>query len=276
MKMLLVLVQLCFFSHTTSANSKSDYYQAIQIERLSGYQLKSELKRLISATHRPQSYGALYKIYLKSDLDQTYENDGSILDIYSERVKGSEQYNYSKPSDLCGSYRGEGDCLNREHLFPQSVFQKKFPMKADFFHIFPTDGYVNNKRGHLPFGEVKNPNWVSSNGSKVGHNSIGTFRGMVFEPIDEFKGDVARALLYFAIRYEDRVRSWNHEMLNGTSDQVYTKWFLKILLKWNKQDPVSKHEITRNEWGHKFQGNRNPLIDFPSFTSMIWKTSELK
>jgi endonuclease I len=275
MIIILALVQVCFFSISSYADTKSDYYQIKNIEDLSGYQLKSELKRLIRRTHNPQTYGALYLVYLKSDLDRSYEKDGSILDIYSERVNGPDKYNFSKKSHLCGSYRKEGDCANREHLFPQSIFEKRFPMKADFFHIFPTDGYVNNRRGHLPFGEVKNPKWVSSNGSKVGPNTIGEYKQEVFEPIDEFKGDVARALLYFAIRYEDRVTSWSSVMLNGTSEQVYSTWFLNILLKWHKQDPVSGHELRRNNYGHEFQGNRNPLIDFPKFATLIWGSSKL-
>ena len=275
MMILLALIHACFFTTSANADPKSDYYQVKNIEKLSGYQLKSELKRLIKSTHNPQSYGALYSVYLKSDIDRSYENDGSIMDIYSEKIKAADKYNYSTKSHLCGSYRQEGDCANREHLFPQSIFEKKFPMKADFFHIFPTDGYVNNRRGHLPFGEVKNPTWTSSNGSKVGPNAIGKYTAQVFEPIDEFKGDIARALLYFAIRYEDRVASWNSAMLNGTSNQVYSRWFLNILLKWHKQDPVSAHELRRNNYGQEFQGNRNPLIDFPQYATSIWGVSSL-
>ncbi|OUS00192.1 hypothetical protein A9Q84_03135 [Halobacteriovorax marinus] len=270
MKLLLILVQLCIFSQNVSASTKTKYYRPTALAKFTGYALKTELKRIITATHSPNSYGQLYKVYLKSDLDNTYDGDNSIVDIYSERVGGRDSYNYSNRSDMCGSYKKEGDCINREHLFPQSIFNKRAPMRADFFHVFPTDGYVNGRRGRLPFGEVRVAHWSSKNGSKVGKNSIGKYTGQVFEPIDEFKGDVARALLYFAIRYEDRVASWDHVMLNGTSDQVYATWFLKILLKWHKQDPVSAHEIKRNDHGYKFQGNRNPLIDYPKFAMMIW------
>ena len=72
-------------------------------------------------------------------------------------------------------------------------------MRHDFFHIYPSDGYVNNRRGHLSFGEVSQASWESSNGSKVGMNIFEREGNMVFEPIDEFKGDIARALLYFAV-----------------------------------------------------------------------------
>ena len=93
---------------------------------------------------------------------------------------------------------------------------------------------------------------------------------MVFEPIDEFKGDIARALLYFATRYEGRVGSFNHVMFDGSREQVYTTWFLNMLVKWHKMDPVSPHEIHRNDVGFRFQGNRNPFIDHPEFVEKIW------
>ena len=59
-------------------------------------------------------------------------------------------------------------------------------------------------------------------------------------------------------------------MLNGSKDQVYKTWFVKLLLKWHKMDPVSQHEIQRNNVGQKFQGNRNPFIDHPEWVEAIW------
>jgi len=76
--------------------------------------------------------------------------------------------------------------------------------------------------------------------------------------------------LYFATRYEHRVKNFSHIMLNGSEDQVYADWFLNLLIKWHKQDPVSEHEIHRNEIGFKFQGNRNPFIDNPEWVEKIW------
>ena len=76
--------------------------------------------------------------------------------------------------------------------------------------------------------------------------AIRSYYGTVFEPIDEYKGDIARSLFYFATRYETQIDSWSHPMLNGTKDQVFSDWFLAILLKWNKEDPVSTKELVRN------------------------------
>ncbi len=271
-KLLLTLAFVLIGLAPTAASSyNGNYYKQAGLNGLSGYALKTALHKLLDKTHHAQSYGALYYAYLEGDKDLDYEGDGSIMDMYSEKPDDRERYNYSSRGDTCGSYRGEGDCFNREHLFPQSAFSKRSPMRTDYFHVYPTDGKVNNMRGSYPFGEVADTEWTSENGSKVGKNRSLGYSGFFFEPIDEFKGDIARALLYFAIRYESRIRSFRHTMLDGSSDQVYKKNFLDILLRWHKLDPVSAFERRRNDNGEEFQGNRNPLIDYPEYVSKIWQ-----
>ena len=247
----------------------------------SGYTLKTQLKAIISNGHIDQGYGALYDAYIDSDNDTFYENDNTVLDMYSENPTGSDSYNYNHNDRTCGNYNSENDCYNREHIFPQGFFNEQLPMRTDIHHVVPTDGYVNNRRANYPFGEVTNETWMSSNGSKVGQNTYGSFSGVVFEPIDEFKGDIARMLLYFAVRYEDEVSqsisggSWdNHTTtnnpLNGTNDQVYETWYLQLLNQWHQNDPVSSREIKRNNEAYNFQGNRNPFIDYPEYVDSIW------
>jgi endonuclease I len=240
-----------------------------------GYTLKTQLYNIIKG-HTTKSYDALYTCYQTSDRDYFYENDGTILDIYSEKPAGTDAYTYSATSagDRCGNYANEGDCYNREHIMPQSVFNEASPMVSDAHHILPTDGKVNGMRNNYAFGKVGTPSWTSTNGSKRGNNlnsgySAG-YSGVVFEPIDEFKGDVARCLFYFATRYENQIANWDHEMLNGTSNKVFSTWFLNVLLTWHAQDPVSAKEIARNNAVYMFQGNRNPYIDHPEYVSMIW------
>lgn len=268
MKILAKLIVVISFPLIVSASTPDDYFG--DLSNLSGYKLKTAIKEVLKSSHKDRGYGALMNVYFSTDADKTYDNDGSIVDIYSEEPSSYDPYNFKNSSSKCGTYKKESDCFNREHLMPQSVFDKSNPMRSDVFHVFPTDGYVNGRRSNYPFGEVKNPKWQSKNGSKLGTNTTGNYNGTVFEPIDEFKGDIARALLYFATRYEDRVSSWHHDMLNGTRDQVYQTWFLEILLKWHKQDPVSQHEINRNNIGQKYQGNRNPFIDHPEWVEKIW------
>lgn len=250
--------------------ANANYYG--KASQYSGFELKTKLKEIIARGHSDRGYSALYEYYFVSDVDNYLDKDGSILDMYSEDPQTSDPYTYKVKSDRCGKYKQESDCFNREHIFPQSGFGKRSPMKSDFFHVYPTDGYVNNKRSSHPFGEVIKAKWRSANGSKLGSNSFGDYRGTVFEPIDEFKGDIARALLYFATRYEDKVLGFRQKMLNGTKDQVYQTWFIRLLLKWHAQDPVNSFEQSRNEAGYRFQKNRNPFIDHPEWVEKIWGT----
>ncbi len=244
---------------------------------LTGYALKSELHNIIDS-HSTQSYSALWSFYLSYGRDTYYENDGSILDIYSENPTGSDPFNFTAGSDQCGSYRGESDCYNREHAFPRSWFGGAVsPMNTDVHHIFPTDGYVNARRSSYPYGEVGSASYTSSNGSRLGGAASGLgYSGTVFEPIDEFKGDIARAYFYMATRYEDVVSGWENQSsygdaaLNGTSNQVFENWFLNMLLNWHAQDPVSQKEIDRNDAAYSFQGNRNPFVDHPQLVGEIW------
>lgn len=263
------------------AQVPSGYYDSAQ--GLTGYSLKTELSDIITNGHSPQSYGDLWNAYYNSDIDNYYENDGSLLDIYSENPNTTDPYNYSLGSDQCGNYNGEGSCYNREHLFPKSWFNDQSPMYSDIHHIYPTDGYVNGQRGNFSFGEVGNASWTSQNGTKKGNNSYdfpGAYNGTVFEPIDEFKGDVARVYFYMATRYESQIDGWENNTtnsdiaLNGTSTQVYEDWFLAMLIDWHNADPVSQKEIDRNNTAYNFQGNRNPFIDNPQYVAQIWGTPD--
>lgn len=247
----------------------SNYYDSAA--GLTGYNLKSQLKIIVTNGHSPQSYNDLYTAYQTTHTDNYYENDGTILDFYSEKPAAEEDYNYTHGNNQCGQYDSEGDCYNREHLMPQSVFNEESPMVSDVHHVIPTDGSVNSYRGSLPFGEVNTPDFVSTNGSRRGLSGSLGYSGVVFEPINEFKGDIARALLYFAVRYEDQIDQWNHDMLNGTSNQVFESWFLNVLLDWHYNiDPVNQQEIDRNNAAYNFQGNANPFVNHPEYANLIW------
>jgi endonuclease I len=253
----------------------SAYYD--NAEGLTGYALKTALYNIING-HSTQSYGDLWTFYNAHELDSYYENDGSILDIYSESPNSTDSYTFSSGSDQCGNYSGESDCYNREHSFPRSWFGGDIdPMNTDVHHIFATDGYVNSKRSSYPYGEVSSATYTSNNGSKLGSGSSSLgYTGTVFEPIDEFKGDLARAYFYMATRYENDIDGWDSNstyadaVLDGSSAQVYEDWFLAMLKTWHNQDPVSQKEIDRNEAGYSHQGNRNPFVDYPNFVSEIW------
>lgn len=258
-----------------SLSPSTDYYQAAAGK--TGFELKSALYNIIN-NHNSRGYSAIWTLVKDADLDNYYENDGSILDVYSEKPASNDDVNFTKVSDQCGQYKQEGDCYNREHSFPKSWFGGAVePMYSDGHHLFATDGFVNSKRSNWPFGEVGNSTYVSSNGSKLGtaSSSLG-YNGTVFEPIDEFKGDFARAYFYMATRYENIVSNWQENSINsdavldGSSTTVFEPWLLTMLKRWHQEDPVSAKEHERNEAIYQFQGNRNPYIDHPEYVNQIW------
>ena len=234
-----------------------------------GYTLKTQLYNIVKG-HTDNGYNGLWTTYGTSDRDNQYENDNTIIDIYSENPTGADPYTFTYTSGQCGTYSVEGNCYNREHIIPQSVFNSSAPMVSDAHFIPPTDGKVNGIRSNYAHGKVATASYTSKNGGKLGTSAVSGYVGTVFEPIDAFKGDVARMYFYFATRYENTVGGYSYAMFNGTGNQVFTTAFLNMLLQWHANDPVSSREIARNNAIYARQGNRNPFIDNPSYVNIIW------
>lgn len=268
----LLIVGLLFSAANIFAQIPTGYYDGTA--GLTGASLKTKLSQIITNGHQTKSYDNLYNGYPSTDSDNYYEKDGSVLDIYSENPSGKDPYVYQHGSKQCGSYKVEGDCYNREHVFPQGYFNSASPMVSDIHHIVPTDGKVNGNRSNFPFGKVGSANFVSANGSKRGTSASPNFSGTVFEPIDEFKGDVARMILYFATRYESKLSTFSdNDILTNTAFPGVEAWELAVLKEWHTNDPVSQREIDRNNAAYTYQGNRNPFIDHPEYVALIWGTT---
>lgn len=260
------------------AQIPTNYYDSA--DGLSGYALKTELRNIITNDHQDQGYGALYTGYITTYSDNItesgYENDNTILLFYTENPNGVDPYTFNHGSNQCGNYNGEGVCYNREHLIPQSSFNSASPMQNDIHHVIPSDGFVNGQRGSLPFGTVGSANWTSQNGSKRGSSNVSGYSGLVFEPIDEYKGDIARAILYFVTRYQNTVDNYtSFVMFNGTENQALQQWAIDMLLDWHYNiDPVDAREIARNNAAYNFQGNANPFVSHPEYANLIWNPNQ--
>lgn len=240
-----------------------------------GASLKTQLYNIIKG-HTDVGYDGLYNIYPSSD-NIIISGSNKVYDMYSIKANGTATYYYSHSSgDQCGTYNSEADCYNREHTFCDSWLGKASPQRSDAHHIVPTDGYVNNRRSSYPHGKVGSVSWTSSNGSKLGSSDPSTgYTGIVFEPIDEYKGDFARMYFYVATRYENLIDGWVSngsagEILNGTEYPAFKDWFIDLLISWHNQDPVSSKEIVRNNAIYSYQHNRNPFIDHPEYVAKIW------
>lgn len=221
-------------------------------------------------SYTPGVWDAIYSTDLKSN--------GKIWDMYSDVPGGIPPYEYEPGTDQCGIGGGgvEGDCYSREHSFPKSWFNDVSPMNTDLFHIFPTDQCVNNMHSNLPFAIVGVISDTSLNGCKKGTCATPGYSGTVFEPIDAYKGDFARAYFYMATRYENVIATWPAYdpvaavVMNGTSYPAFQTWYVNMLIQWSSEDPVSAKEIARNDSVFKIQNNRNPFIDHPEYVMEIW------
>ncbi len=236
------------------------YYD--QAAGLTGTALLEAFNDIISG-HTVLPNNALWAAFELTDS----KDDGSVWDMYSDDPASTPAYTYQFVTDQCGTYDSEGDCFNREHSFPQSWYGSLTPMSTDLFHLYPTDAWVNQQRGNWPYGKVTSPDWTSINGSKRGPCAWPGCTGTVFEPIDAYKGDLARSYFYMLTRYLPQLDQWTSPMM---ASGELSEWAESLLLSWHTIDPVSPKEIERNNTVFALQHNRNPYIDQPELVYAIW------
>lgn len=241
------------------AQPKAGYYDAAV-----GYSeaaLKTKLFTIIGQ-HTQRDYSDLW-----SDFENTDKRaDGKVWDMYSN-------CNFTFGTDQDPGSGGGSECqyFNREHSFPRNWFGGEVPpMNSDLFHIYPTDKYVNNQRGNYPYGETSTTATTYGNGSRRGSSTFAGYTGIVFEPIDEYKGDFARTYFYMVTAYDDKVASWASDQLARNKYPALSDWSVNLFLKWHRQDPVSDKEKVRNNAVEAHQKNRNPFIDYPMLAEHIW------
>ncbi len=257
--------------------------------------LKTALYNIIkpaSANPSP-TYDGICVIYTTTDYRKSDDGLRDIIwDMYSDNPGNANadpyEFEYCVDVDGCTANcnpapapnntpipgSAEGLLYNREHSFPRSWFGGAVePMNSDIAHIFPTDKEVNNVRSSWPYGETSTPTFTSLNGSKLGPSTFPGYTSTVFEPINEYKGDFARAQFYMVTAYENLITGWPGSILNGTTHQAFDDWYLRLLYKWHTQDPVSTKETDRNNAVYAIQGNRNPFIDHPEYVLNIWGSS---
>lgn len=261
LKIILPLLAPLFFTFNSFGQIPPGYYDNAIGKTDTALQIA--LHNIIKG-HNSISYTALWTAFQLTDK----KLNGNVWDIYSDISAGIPPYEYTFVTDQCGNYSTEGDCYNREHSFPKSWFNSASPMYTDLFHLYPTDGYVNGKRSNWPYAEVDSATWTSLNGSKVGISSTPGYSSTAFEPIDNYKGDLARTYFYMAVRYYTEDSAWpGSDMVDGSQ---LKPWALNQLYLWHIQDTVSQKERDRNDSIYKIQGNRNPFIDRPDWVDSLW------
>lgn len=275
---------LFIFSISFNINANpGNYYNSIDTNQNCS-NLKTALFNLISNdTHL--DYGIIDNNYYRTDSKLSENGSGRqvLVERYCSENPTGMDYCFFNPDSICsgGSYFCQ--CFNKEHVLPKAWFNgsNSFSIKqyTDMHYLWPADSKVNGAKSNFPIGYVKVASFTSLNGTKIGTTeptkNYNYNLTNVFEPIDSFKGDFARAYLYFVTRYQDSVPSYvrNQVAVNVFSTTSFTgfqPWILQLCVQWHKQDLPSAFEIKRNDSVFAIQGNRNPYIDFPSLVEKVF------
>ena len=234
----------------------TNYYESCN--GLSGEALRAELHNIIK-DHQSFSYTTTKTILREADED--YNNPENILLVYTG--------NSIDKFDFASNF--EPDFWNREHVWPKSHgdFDAgdpfEVPAYTDAHNLKPVDHSMNTLRGEKDF---ENGGDLVFNGSSE-TDCFST--SSTFEPRDEVKGDIARIILYMDLRYEGGTGEPNLVVVDGLTTypnpQIGT---LSTLLEWHVQDPPDAFEKRRNDIIFKWQGNRNPFIDYPEFVNYLY------
>ncbi|MGW5466970.1 endonuclease I family protein [Streptomyces chartreusis] len=237
---------------TSAAATTTDYDSTYYKNAIgkTGASLKSSLHTIISSQTKI-SYSAVWNALKVTDQDPN--NSSNVILLYS---------GVSRSKSLNGGDVGD---WNREHTWAKSHgdFGEVTGPGTDLHHLRPADVQVNSIRGNLDF-DNGGSTVTNGGGSKVDSDS--------FEPRAADKGDVARMILYMAVRYDggDGFADLepNEKVGNGSNPYMGK---LSVLKAWNEQDPPSAFEEKRNQAIYDtYQHNRNPFIDHPEWVEAIW------
>ena len=249
-----------------------DYYKNIDASAVND-DLKGQLQVLINP-HTVYSYDDVWTAFPSIDVYlpryPCSQNLSYIPDIYSGYCWKPD---VTAAGAQCGNYKKEGDCFNREHLWPKSWFggfDEGQNAQTDLFELWPSDGYVNGLRGNLPFGNINKATMTynSTNGCMIGTcDSASGYSGKCFEPAAILKGDLARSYFYLSTAYW---KKWSCCDTDGVNKSDIKTWMENILRTWHANDPVDDLERSRNDVIYsQWQHNRNPFIDHPEWVDQI-------
>jgi VCBS repeat-containing protein len=256
-----------------ASSGPGDYYSSVNTS--SAGQLRCTLNQLIDG-HTPYPYSAsttdTWDVLEIADQDPNDAN--RIVDVYKNQ-------SYVK-------VHGGNDDYNREHTWPNSLGcpVQSLASYTDTHMLYLAFDDYNSARGNSPYGNcapaqgclekttVATNGFGGGSGVYPGNSNWNT--GSKFETWNHRKGDVARAVMYMAIRYEGGDSTPDLELTDNpalivnhaSSDPKAYMGYLTDLLAWHQLDPPDQNEILRNSAVQAFQGNRNPFIDHPEWATL--------
>jgi len=255
--LLFLLLPVFVFSQIPSYYSNIDFSET-------GDDLKSQLNVLITDTHTTMlEYSSnssidTWDVLLESDLNPTNSQDVLLVYGYND-IDGISKTDRTRDKDLACHTSGCIGLWNREHVFSKSLAEPSLDTDnpgsgTDTHNLRAADSQMNSSRSNRPYID--------------GEGDAGTRDNGTFYPGDEWRGDVARIIMYMYVRYPNQCEA----ISVGEGSTSYSNFgdMPNIFLEWNTEDPVSSYEINRNNTIASTQGNRNPFIDNPYLATIIW------
>jgi len=214
--------------------------------------------------HLESNYSVTNSQSYNSARDAMFEQidgpDGMISCVYTGYT-----ISFTDRSDAQGNQSASD--FNTEHIWPQSFFDKDSPMRSDIHHLYPTRVDVNGARSNYDFDEIpdddtdkwyrKGTNTTSIPSSDINeYSELDTDGGNRFEPREDHKGNVARAIFYFWTVYQNNGSITS----DATDNEAFFNRMKDVLLVWHDVDPVDQIEVERSLAIETVQGNKNPFI----------------
>ncbi|MBI45554.1 MAG: hypothetical protein CMG66_05260 [Candidatus Marinimicrobia bacterium] len=195
----------------------------------------------------------------------SYTNARNILYGIIDNNNGYVSCIYTNYSGYLSSGGSSGDNIgelynqgiNCEHLWPQSLGASNGNAKSDMHHLRPCKDNVNSTRSNKPFSEINDYItdtwfWLEYSSTSIPTNNIDEYSestSNIFEPREDVKGDIARAMFYFYTIY------------NNVANENFFNDQKEVLYEWHLNDPVNDAEISRTWSIASYQNNiPNPFI----------------
>ena len=183
---------------------------------------------------------------------EQHGNSYAIRELYCDKLMSDSDFRSSPPRP--GAIPDD-KVVNAEHTWPQSRFTGRFSkamQKSDLHHLYPTWSPANSARGNIEFADIVTPLESPCTASKRGYAAKGGSEAF-FEVPDSHKGNVARAIFYFSVRYQIAVSEIEEDSLRA----------------WHRKDPADDAERARNQAIFDKQKVRNPFIDYAELVELI-------
>jgi len=256
-----------YYNEEKDQQTIEEYYRTIEFDSSDYNEIIQSLAQLLKETHKNQvRYDPSEYVYPWVDL----RPDGNLISVYSGKIKDAEEIiledhltsikreealknvtdNNQNHFEFTLHQMNNDFKFNCEHVVPQSWFNEHEPMRGDIHHLFTCEPVCNSIRSNYPYHDFSDYNPDEIDAQRI-EEACGKADNERFEP-EYGKGTVARAMLYFLMRYPDGIEQSHKESID-----------LDLLVGWHQLFPPDLYEKHRNQAIYEIQGNRNPFIDFP-------------